>query len=326
MRANSYQVTLAWLALAGAISTVYAQDQTMEHPREIYAVAVSADGKVIASGGAGSSGGIIKLWDTASRQELATLSGHGGPVQALAFSPDGRVLASGEMYSIVKTWDVVAKKELATLKGHSAPVKGIAYSPDAKTIASAGGQQLILWDANSGAARSSLSGHKFTIVGLAFSGDGKTLASADEGGVMIFWDMNSGKQRGTARAVEKDYKGAIVSVRASCMALTSDGKGIVAGLEDGSVRVWDVDQGGELLRLEKVEANGLAVSPDGSKLAVAAHDGLVKLFNVGSPKDPPDLLKGHLRTVRSVAFTPDGRMLVSGSFDRFVRIWPVAIR
>jgi WD40 repeat protein len=321
MRVNSHCLSI--ICAIAVMSTIYAQETKMEHPREINAVAVSPDGKLIASGGTGSDGGVIKLWNSATRQEIAMLTGHGGTVQAVAFSKDGRLLASGEMYSIVKIWDVASKKELATLKGHTGGVNGVAFSPDGKTVASAStDQKIILWDSGSGAARSTLSGHKAKIVGVAYSADGKRLASADEIGTMIIWDVPTGKQLKAIRAVDKDYRGEVVAQRANCMAFSPDGKRVAAGIEDQSVRVWDVDQGTVLVKFEKVEANGLAFSADGSRLAAAGHDNVVKVFRTGSA-NAPQLLTGHDRTVRSVAFMPDGSAVISGSFDHSVRLWAI---
>jgi len=193
-----------------------------------------------------------------------------------------------------------------------------------KTIASAAtDQKILLWDARSGAARSTLSGHKAKIIGVAYSGDGKLLASVDEVGTMIVWNVLIGKQRKTIRVVDKDYRGEVVSQRTNCMAFTADGKMIAAGVEDKSVRIWDVDQGRMLLKFDNVEANGVAFSPDGSKIAAASHDNIVNVFRTASANDP-QLFTGHDRSVRSVDFMPDGATVVTGSFDRSVRLWAIA--
>ena len=92
--------------------------------------------------------------------------------------------------------------------------------------------------------------------------------------------------------VDKDYRGEVVSQRTNCMAFTADGKMIAAGVEDKSVRIWDVDQGRMLLKFDNVEANGVAFSPDGSKIAAASHDNIVKVFRTASPNDP-QLFTGH---------------------------------
>ena len=97
-------------------------------------------------------GGQVRLWDAATRKETAVLKGHADEVLAVAFSPDGKTLATGSKDQTVKLWDVATGKETATLRGHESTVAAVAFSPDGKTLATAGGHDktVRLWDAAAG--------------------------------------------------------------------------------------------------------------------------------------------------------------------------------
>jgi WD40 repeat protein len=170
------------------------------------AVALTADGKHLARGGADNT---VDLWDVASGKQLHTLKGHTVPILRLAFSPDGKILASitgswlpDDVRGEVKLWDVATGKERVSLKGHPNRMLSLAFSPDGKTLASASGT-IKLWDVTSGEEKLELSLSKGTLPwSLAFSPDGKTLATGTGGGPLdltpssvIFWDVTTGKER-----------------------------------------------------------------------------------------------------------------------------------
>jgi WD40 repeat protein len=152
------------------------------------ALAVSADGKTLATAGPG---GTLTVWDLASAKEVATLKGHTGDVNAVAFTRDGHVLASGGADKTIRLWDPATGKDLGTLSGHHSEVRALAFTPDGKTLASAGGfedpkeknsdfrmknGELWLWDvpARQGTC---VQRHPGGILCLAMSPDGKTVAA-----------------------------------------------------------------------------------------------------------------------------------------------------
>jgi WD40 repeat protein len=134
--------------LVGVALTYYQEKGTLSgHSDSVLSVAVAfaADGRTLASG---SYDRTVKLWEAATRKELATLRGHTGPVRSVAFAPDGRTLASGGGgFSVVKLWEVATRKELAILgRWHEAGVYSVAFAPDGRTLASGGGDGTVrLW-------------------------------------------------------------------------------------------------------------------------------------------------------------------------------------
>ena len=133
----------------------------------------------------------IWLYDTATHQEVALLTGHTDDVISVAFSPDGSALASGSWDETVRLWDAVTGQEKATLTGHAgltgAGVMSVAFSPDGDTLASGGFRQVRLWDAKTGQPKATLRRHTGYVYSVAFSPDGGTIASGSESGTIILW-------------------------------------------------------------------------------------------------------------------------------------------
>ncbi|RYN98517.1 Vegetative incompatibility protein, partial [Alternaria tenuissima] len=245
---------------------------------------------------------------------LQTLKGHSSWVYAVAFSPDGKTLASTSWDNTVKLWDAGSGKAVQTLKGHSGRVNAVAFSPDGKTLASASWDETVkVWDAGSGKALHTLKGHSSLVSAVAFSPDGKTLASASFDATVKVWDAGSGK------AVQT-LKGHSLGVNA--VAFSPDGKTLASASWDEKVKVWDAGSGKALQTLKghSLGVTTVAFSPDGKTLATASFDATVKLWDAGSGK-AVQTLKGHSAKVSAVAFSPDGKTLASASFDATVKLW-----
>ena len=124
-----------------------------------------------------------------------SLEGHTYVVWSVAFSPDGKTLASGSRDGSIKLWDVTSGKNIATLKGHADVINSVAFSPDGKTIASGSFDKTVkLWDVASGKNTATLEGHTHWVFSVAFSPDGKTLASGSRDGSIKLWDLDAGKK------------------------------------------------------------------------------------------------------------------------------------
>jgi WD40 repeat protein len=249
-------------------------------PDGVLSVALSSDGKMLA----GCLGKAIKLWDVATGKELATLKGHTSLVRSVAFSPDGKTLASGsgdfespfaghDPPGQIKLWDVATGRNIANLTGHAKLVFSVAYSPDGKTLASGSYDQTIkLWDFASGKEKATLKGHDLSISPLAFSPDGKTLASGSEDYTIKLWDLASGKEKATLKGHDKPVRS---------LAFSPNGNALAEGSYDSAVRLWDVKSGRSTATpFTGWQVLSVAFSPDGKMLASGNGDGTIKLWDV----------------------------------------------
>ncbi|MEH2035302.1 protein kinase domain-containing protein [Nostoc sp.] len=248
--------------------------------------------------------------------QIHTLQGHFSYVISVAFSPDGKILASGSCDNIIKLWDVGTGRVIYTLKGHSYWVTSLAFSPDGKILTSGSGDKTIkLWNVTRGRQIRTLKGHSEWVRSVAFSPDGKTLVSGSGDKTIKLWNVTRGRQIRT-------LEGHSEWVRS--VAFSPDGKTLVSGSDDKTIQLWDVTTGGQICTFKGHSGwvTSVAFSPDGKILASGSEDKTIKLWNV-TTGGQIRTLQGHSDSIRSVAFSPDGKILASGSYDKTIKLWDV---
>jgi WD40 repeat protein len=252
----------------------------------------------------------VRLWDVAARCERATLP-HPTDIGALAFSNDGKLLATGCEDATVRVWDLATQREVGTLRGHTQPLRCVAFAHNGRILASCGLDTTVrLWDVAALSAITTFEGHSAIVFSVSFSPDDKTLASASVDSTVRLWDTVNKQELKTLRGQ-----------RTAVMAVTfsPDGKALATGGGDGTIRVWDPDTKDvvAMLRGHTSHIKGLAYAPDGQTLVSGCVDGTVSW----SAASVASLTGGHEGPVDSVAFSPDGNTLATGGNDATVRLW-----
>jgi WD40 repeat protein len=325
-----------------------------QHYGHVRSLAFSPDGKTLVSAGSK-----IALWDVATQKDLLPTPGHKDGVFALALSPDGKTLASTGFDQTLRFWDLSIGREQRRIDVNNMWSGQSAFSPDGKTVAWSDDKTLCLADTATGQnlrrveTKAKLwcvafspngtllaAGTDFgidlrnpadgkiirtidtpnnTALHLAFSPDGSAIAAAnmgtDEEPVAVLWATATGKELVRLKGHTKEVR---------FVAFAPDGRQVLTGSRDETIRLWDVRTGKGVRRFEgpKDTVFAVAVSPDGNTVAGAVKDGTVRLWETATGRERCRF-EGHRSWAMSVVFSPDGRRVISGSCDTTCLVWDV---
>jgi|GEM_PF-1479490 len=319
--------------------------------RSLYCLALTPDGKYAVTG---RDDKLIRIWDISTGKLIRTLKGHTRRLTCVAVTPDGKHIVSGSEDKTLKVWEFATGKVLQTLKGHLKSVKCLAVSPDGKQIVSGGyNDNVKQWELASGNLIRSIGSQKRTIESVAISPDGKMILSGSNDGLLVnssdtgrqigmfkrtndqfaffnivitpdsqhvvsggshptVWDLSSGK---AVRFLE-GHGGTIFS-----LALSSNGKQLIAGSTDHRLYVWDFESANlvQTLKGHTDRIDLVAILPDGNQAISGSYDKSLRLWNLegNRPAKAPDT---HINTVNRVVIASDGKQAISGANNE-LKVW-----
>lgn len=275
------------------------------------AVAFAPDGDRLA---VTSRDGRVLLWRRAGGHHVLArvLAGEPGPMRALAFSPDGRLLAVGEGRKLA-LWELDAEHGVRRLAGHEGALNAVAFTADGSAVISGADDGTVrLWQLERDGARKVLAGHRGPVRAVAESPDGSVIASASDDETVRTWDASSGR----ALAVLGNRRGPVTSVT-----FTSDGKYILAGTQDRTIEVWLAAKGKLQKTMRKELAAGVvALATRGQRIVAASADGALSVWEL-TGKSPLAQSPAGLDAPSGLALGPDGTTLATASRDGVLRTW-----
>ncbi|MDP2430911.1 MAG: caspase family protein [Pseudomonadota bacterium] len=239
---------------------------------------------------------------------VATLRNIGISVESVAFSLDGRMMASGRNDKTLKLWDVATGKELRTFIGHSGSVFSVVFSPDGKTVLSGSSDKTLrLWDVATGRELRTFLGHSEAVHSVAFSPDGKTVLSGSSDNTLRLWDVVTGREL-------RNFSGH--SNWVTSVAFSPDGRTVLSGSWDKTLKLWDVATGKELrtFRGHSDHVTGVAFLPLGKTILSGSENYELKLWDVGNGK-VQRTYSGWNYWVSSIAIPPNGKTILVGNSD-----------
>jgi WD40 repeat protein len=352
-----------WLASGSAYGSLALYPAPGELPDRwhaggtVLAAAYSPDGKQLAVGC--KERNVVVVWDLASGQVRRVFWGHAGGVLAVAWSRDGRTVASGSEDGTVRLWDATSGAAGPVLRGHAGTVNSVAFNPDGGYLVSGSFDRTVrVWPVSETGAPAdpiTVGEHDGYVLSVAWSADGRTLASAGADHVIKLWELPDGararattsRSSAAARRIRVRELGLLVghTSHVYSVAFSADGTRLISGSNDRTMRIWDVPGRRSLAIVPAHSAKVLAVAcdPRGELVASSAEDGSVRVWSLrglrASPNPDrdrsenaagvvPDLelwasLQGHSLGVPALKFSPDGEDLLTGSWDRTVRLWAV---
>ena len=321
--------------------------------RRIWDIDVSRDGRIASCGAYKDP---IRIWDVATREQVSTID---YKARAVAFSPDGRILATGSPDG-VELWDVETRIQKAAMSMPGGIERAVAFSPDGRTLAAGewwSGFTVQLWDVETATRIATFTDHKDRINAVSFSPDGSTVASASHDHTVKLWDVANRSildtfegheswvfsvdfspdgallasvshnlkvwEVGTGKATTFSLRDGLGTLNGS-VAFSPGGRTLVSRANDG-VTLWEVATGSAvtLASGHRSGSGSIALSPDGATLASAENNDEIHLWDVATGRVTA-ALQGHTGRLNDVEFSPDGATLISGASDQTIRLWDVA--
>jgi WD40 repeat protein/transcriptional regulator with XRE-family HTH domain len=238
-------------------------------------------------------------------------------VWSVAYSPDGKRIATTDWNNSAKLWDAKSGQLLMTLTGHSESVNGVAFSPDGKLVATASDDETAkIWNVETGDELLTLSGHDRPVHDVSFSPDGHHLASASDDGTAKVWDLKTGKELLTFSG----HGDTVFDV-----AFNPNGRFVATSGLDEYVRIWDATTGDELLALPFEggdQLRGLAFSPDGTRIAVTSTQSPYgRVWDAYTGEILLNGFPGHRDALVDIAFSSDGNLIATASSDTTAKVW-----
>jgi WD40 repeat protein len=282
----------------------------------VKSVALSPDGR-LAAVGIQAAGANLKIWKTESGRELRTFSGHSDTVFSVAFSPDGRRLASGSADRTLRIWDTATGTQLASLSGHEGPITSLAFSPDGgRVVTGSWDTTLKVWDVSSprpGEYRElrGLQGHSASVYRVAYSPDGRLILSTSRDQTLRVWDAAAGPLLRTLTGHNSMVQSA---------AFSPDSRYIVSGSSNNDLKIWEAESGRLVRTITGLlgSAVSLNYTPDGRRILVGALDGTVRFFDAAEGKEIAQFV--GFTDGEWVSITPDGYYTASAKGDGRINV------
>jgi WD40 repeat protein len=253
------------------------------------------------------------------------MRGHPFPVLTLDFSPNGILLATGSTDSKLRIWRVSDGSLLRTLKGHAGWVNSVDFSYDGLYLVSCAEDFTVrIWRVSDGRLIQTIDEGMAQVTSVAFAPE----SYVQEHGQAFAWTEADGTVRLRSFSSGWLFTMKETSISAASLAFSQDGKWLVAGYADGTMRVWNTSDGSlvQALKSHTQKITSVAFSPDGRWLASASQDNTLRLWQIAEGKiqnTPAWILSGHTGPVNSASFSPNSSMLASGSNDSTICLWGI---
>jgi COMPASS component SWD3 len=297
-----------------------------------YAIAISADGKIMISGG---NDRVITLRNLKTGKIIRSFTGHSGSIYGLSLSPDGQTLVSSSRDTTLKIWHLhtintyssnstnrlIGDGLINTLVGHSSSINAVKISPNGQIIASGSEDNTIkIWDLNSGVCLATLEGHEAGVRAIAISPDGQLLISGSADHTIKLWQLPIVENEPICPDPIYTLTGHSDEIK--CLAISPDGQILASGSQDKTIKLWQLEscELNSTISEHWREVNHLTISPDGRNLISCSGDETILIWQLETLKLQHSFI-GHQGAIAVVAVSPDGQPLVSSSWDHTIRVW-----